>query len=463
MATGEPSAHDAQSPCHPGLTPKLGFLFSWSVKCDIFPAVEVNTMPLKRRDFIKKGTISLAALGLAGRSSSLPAPVEAQELKNMLAGVEPLTPEDYAARRDKALRLLAENKLDAIFIGGGTNLQYFFKVNWWLSERVFGVVLSRKKEPVWVCPAFEVKRAEELVPSGQEIRTWEEHEDPYALIGSILKDIGAATGRLATAPDLRAFEVHGLRRTLASAQVVDGAPVTEGCRGIKTAKEIAFMDLANRITKLAYREGFKEMRAGMTPRELAAAISAAHQKLGVTGSGGPQFGPNSAFPHGSQAPRTLSEGDIVLVDGGCGVEGYRSDVTRTVVFGKPSDRQRRVWDAVRKAQLAALKAARPDASCESVDRAARRVIEDAGFGPDYKYFSHRLGHGIGMEGHEYPYLVKGNKLELRPGMTFSNEPGIYIYGEFGVRIEDCMVITEDGAKFLGGLEAESIERPFENG
>lgn len=420
-------------------------------------------MPLKRRDFIKTGTISLAALGLARSLSSAPPPVEAQELKNMLTAVEPLTPEDYAARRDKAVRLLAENKLDAIFIGGGANLQYFFKVNWWLSERVFGVVLSRKKEPVWVCPAFEAKRAEELVPSGQEIRTWEEHENPYALIGSVLKDIGAATGRLATAPDLRAFEVHGLRRTLASAEVVDGAVVTEGCRGTKTAKEIAFMDLANRITKLAYREGFKNMRVGMTPRELAAAISAAHQKMGVMGSGGPQFGPNSAFPHGSQAPRSLSPGDILLVDGGCSVEGYRSDVTRTVVFGKPSDKQRRVWDVVRKAQLAALKAARPGASCESVDRSARRVIEEAGFGPGYKYFSHRLGHGIGMEGHEYPYLVRGNKLELRPGMTFSNEPGIYIYGEFGVRVEDCMVITEDGARFLGGLEAESIERPFGNG
>lgn len=420
-------------------------------------------MPLKRRDFIKTGTISLAALGLARRSSFMAAPAEAQELKNILAGIEPLTPEDYAARRDKAVRLLGENELDAIFIGGGTNLQYFFKVNWWLSERVFGVVLSRKKEPVWVCPAFEVRRAEELVPSGQEIRTWEEHEDPYSLIGSILKDIGAATGRLATAPDLRAFEVHGLRRTLASAQVVDGAAVTEGCRGTKTAKEIAFMDLANRITKLAYREGLKQMRAGMTPRELAAAISAAHQKMGVMGSGGPQFGPNSAFPHGSQAPRTLFEGDIVLLDGGCSVESYRSDVTRTVVFGKPSDRQRRVWDVVRKAQLAALKAARPGASCESVDRAARKVIEEAGFGPDYRYFSHRLGHGIGMEGHEYPYLVRGNKLELRPGMTFSNEPGIYIYGEFGVRVEDCMVITEEGTRFLGGLEAESIELPFGHG
>lgn len=417
-------------------------------------------MSLTRRNFIKSGSVSLAALGMGPLAGAQSAPGASQELTNMLAGVEPLKPEDFAARREKAGRLLAEHGFDAVFIGGGTNLLYFTKVGWWLSERVFGVVLSRKRDPTWVCPAFEAKRAEELVPSGQEIRTWEEHENPYQVIGGILKDLGAATGKLATAPDLRAFEIHGLRRNLTAAQIVDGAPVTEGCRGVKTAKEVAFMDLANRITKMAYREGFKQMRAGMTTRELSAAISAANQKLGVSGGGGPQFGPNSAFPHGSRIPRTLAKGDIVLVDGGCGVEGYRSDVTRTVVFGTPTDKQRRIWDIVKKAQDAALAAARPGATCESVDRAARKVIEDAGFGPGYKYFAHRLGHGIGMEGHEYPYFVRGNTLKMEPGMTFSNEPGIYIYGEFGVRIEDCLVITENGARHLGGLESVSIDDPF---
>ncbi len=419
-----------------------------------------------RRSFIKTGTISLAALGLprlAGAGTAPAAgpsgPALPQELKNLVTGIEPLTAEDYAARQEKARRLLSSNGLDAVFIGGGTNLLYFTKVGWWLSERVFGVVLSLKKDPIWVCPAFEAPRAKELVPAGQEIRTWEEHEDPYALIGGVLKDIGASTGRLGTAPDLRAFEVHGLRRTLAGAQIVDGAPVTEGCRGTKTAKEIAYMDLANRITKLAYREAFKTLREGMTTRDLAGAIAAATQKLGSSGGGGPQFGPNTAFPHGSQVPRTLTAGDPVLVDGGCSVEGYRSDITRTVVFGKPTDRQRRVWDVVRKAQAAALKAARPGATCESVDAAARKVVDEAGFGPGYKHFAHRLGHGIGMEGHEYPYLVKGNTLKLEPGMTFSNEPGIYIYGEFGIRIEDCLVVTETGARHLGGLEAVSIEEP----
>ena len=417
-------------------------------------------MPLTRRSFIKTGTVSLAALSLGPSARAAASAGSPQELKNIAAGVQPLGPEDYAARRDKARRLLAENKLDAIFIGGGTNLVYFTKVGWWTSERVFGVVLGKKADPVWVCPAFEVERAKELVPAGQEIRVWEEHESPYATIGGVMKDLGAAGGKLGTAPDLRAFEVHGLWRTLPAIEIADGAAVTEGCRGVKTAKEIAFMDLANRITKLAFREGFKSLRAGMTTRDLAGAISAATQKLGSQGGGGPQFGPNTAFPHGSQVQRTLTEGDTVLVDGGCAIEGYRSDITRTVVFGAPSDKQRRVWDIVRKAQKAALAAARPGATCESVDRAARKVVEDAGFGPGYKYFAHRLGHGIGMEGHEYPYLVKGNTLKLEPGMTFSNEPGIYIYGEFGIRTEDCMVVTEDGARHLGGLEAESIDRPI---
>lgn len=415
-----------------------------------------------RRSFLKAGTISLAALGLgpAPRAGAAPAaPLTPQELENLVKGVQPLGPDDYAARLEKARRLMTERGFDALFVGGGTNLVYFTKVRWWLSERVFGVVLSPKKDPVWVCPAFEAPRAQELVPAGQEIRTWQEHESPYALIAGVLKDLGAATGKLAAAPDLRAFEVFGLRRTLTGAEIVDGAPVTEGCRGTKTAKEIAFMDLANRITKLAFREGFKTLREGMSPRDLGGAIAMATQKLGSQGGGGPQFGPNTAFPHGSQAPRTLQPGDCVLVDGGCSVEGYSSDVSRTVVFGKPSDKQRHVWDIVKKAQDAALRAARPGGTCESVDAAARKVIEDAGYGPGYKYFAHRLGHGIGMEGHEYPYLVKGNALKLEPGMTFSNEPGVYIYGEFGIRTEDCMVVTETGGRILGGMAAVSIEEP----
>ncbi len=417
-------------------------------------------MSLTRRSFIKTGTVSLAALSLDPRAVAAPASGPGQELKNIAAGVAPLTPEDFAARRENARRLLAEQGLDALFVGGGTNLLYFTKVGWWLSERVFGVLLSRKRDPIWVCPSFEVERAKELVPAGQEIRTWDEHESPYALIGGVMKDLGASTGKLGTAPDLRAFEIHGLRRTLTGIEIVDGASVTEGCRGVKTAKEIAYMDLANKITKLAYREGFKTLREGMTTRDLAMAIAGATQKLGSQGGGGPQFGPNTAFPHGSQVPAISSPATPSSSTAAAPSRATAPTSPGRSSSASPRTSRRRSGTSSGKPNKAALAAAKPGATCESVDRAARKVVEDAGFGPGYKYFAHRLGHGIGMEGHEYPYLVKGNTLKIVPGMTFSNEPGIYIYGEFGIRTEDCLVVTESGSRHLGGLEAEAIDRPI---
>lgn len=420
---------------------------------------------ISRRKFLTQTGLAAVSLGVLksrgeskdaqGMPKTSPGPAD-----NMLAGVVPINAADYEARLEKARMLMAANNIDGLFIGGGTNLLYFANVSWWLSERPFGVVLSRKKAPVWICPAFETQRASEVVPALEEIRAWEEDESPYRLIGGIMKDLGAASGRLGLAPDLRSFETFGLRREVPSLELVDGAVVTQGCRGVKTAKEIGYMDLANKITKMAYREAFKQIQVGMTPEDLSAAVSAAHQKLGVAGGGGPQFGANTAFPHGSRNPRISGQNDIIMVDGGCSVERYSSDVTRTIVFGMPTDKQKKVWDIVKRAQTAALKAARPGAACGDVDHAARKVIEDAGYGPGYKYFAHRLGHGIGMDGHEYPYLVKGNPLKLEPGMTFSNEPGIYIYGEFGVRVEDCMVVTEDGGRLLGGLESTAIDKPF---
>ena len=415
---------------------------------------------ITRRHFLKIGGLSVAASGWVSRVLAGSSQAQTPPLHNMEADVKPLAPEDCAARLEKARRLMAEHRLDGLFLEGGTNLLYFSNVNWWRSERTFGAVYSQKRDPIWICPAFERQRAEELISKGQEIRTWEEHESPYALIAGIMKDLGAGSGRLGLDPSMRHFIYYGLRRDASGLELVDGAVVAEGCRGVKTAKEVAYMDLANKITKLAYREGFKQIREGISPRDLSMAISAAHQQMGVSGGGGPQFGSNTAFPHGSMVVRNLQKGDTVLVDGGCSVEGYRSDITRTVFFGQPTDKQRKVWEVVRKAQAAALTAVKPGATCESVDRAARRVIEGAGFGPDYKYFAHRLGHGIGMEGHEYPYLVRGNTLNLQPGMTFSNEPGIYIYGEFGVRLEDCLVVTEDGGRTLGGMEATAIDKPF---
>lgn len=420
---------------------------------------------ISRRRFLEQAGLAALSAGLVtgrtGAGQAVPAGTETPSpVEKRLKAVVPLTAADYEARLEKARRLIAEHGLDGLFVGGGTNLLYFTNVGWWLSERTFGAVLNKKGAPIWVCPAFEKARADELVPAGQEIRTWEENESPYRLIGGIMKDLGAGAGRLGLAPDLRSFEVYGLKKDAPSLELANGAVVTEGCRGVKTAKEIAYMDLANDIAKTAYKDAFGKIRRGMTQQDLAHTIEASFEKLGVPGGAGPQFGANTAFPHGSRNPRISGVNDVIMVDGGCAVEGFDADVTRTIVVGTPTEKQRRVWDIVKQAQLAALGAVRPGVECQAVDRAARKVIEDAGFGPGYKFFAHRLGHGIGMDGHEYPYLVQGNTLKLEPGMTFSNEPGIYIYGEFGVRIEDCMVVTADGGRFLGGLESTAIDKPF---
>jgi Xaa-Pro dipeptidase len=421
-------------------------------------------MKMQRRNFIKSGAISVASFGLVnGILSGCSGDSEIfKDLQNMTSGIEPLTAKDFKSRQDKAVRLMEENHIDGLFIAGGANLKYFLDLAWWQSERLFGAIMNLKGDPVWVCPAFEVERAREVINYGTDIRIWEEHESPYDLVVGIMKDLNVSSGILGIDPNIRNFVVEGIRKSASgtSVQLTDGSFITEGCRGIKSEKELTYMDLANRITKMAYSAAFKMLNEGMTPSELEELISQAHSKMGVQGDGYPQFGIASAFPHGTKEIYPLKKGDIVLVDGGCSVEGYHSDVTRTIIFGEASDKQKTIFDIILKAQQAAMDAVHPGATCESIDAAARKVIEDAGYGPEYKYFMHRLGHGIGLEGHEYPYLVKGNKLELQPGMTFSNEPGIYIYNEFGVRIEDCFVVTEDGGKYLGGMLTASIDNPF---
>jgi Xaa-Pro dipeptidase len=416
-----------------------------------------------RRQFIKTGGLTIVASGIVPAFISSCVDEKASSVNNVFASlvkdVKPLSDADYMARLENARKHLSDNKIDALFIEGGTNLKYFFNMSWWLSERVFGAIITAPGKTVWFCPAFETERAKEQIPSGDKIYAWEEHESPFILMGKIVKDLGISMGKLAVCPNVRSFVTEGFMRE-AGVRIVDGSVITESCRAIKTEIEISYMDLANRITKLALQYGFSKMHAGMTKGELASLFSEAHTQMGVSGGGGPSFGFTSAFPHGTSQNRDLNDGDIVMVDAGCSVEGFKSDVTRTIVFGKQSDRQRKVFDVVLKAQQAAFKAVKPGVACGEIDLAARKVIDDAGFGPEYKYFAHRLGHGIGLDGHEYPYLVKGNPLLLRPGMTFSNEPGIYLYGEFGIRIEDCFVVKEDGANVLGGMQTTSVDRPF---
>jgi Xaa-Pro dipeptidase len=381
----------------------------------------------------------------------------------MRALAKPITVDERRSRVEKARRLMASSGLDGLLLAGGTSLVYFAGVRWWISERFFGIVVPVKGAPFVVCPAFEEDRAREQLAVGPfadaEVRTWHEHEDPYTLVGNGMRDRGIATGALGIEETTRFVFSDGIAQAAPGLRLVSGTPVTAGCRGVKDAHEIELMRLAAQVTITAYEAAWKAVQPGMTQADFGRLVSQAHQQQGFQGSAGVQVGEYSALPHGSATPQVLREGTILLIDGGCSVEGYSSDISRTFVVGKPTDRMKQVFDVARRAQDAALAAARPGVPCEVVDAAARKVITDAGFGPDYKYFTHRLGHGMGMDGHEWPYLVRGNKLPLVPGMTFSNEPGIYIRGEFGVRVEDDMLITEDGAE-LFTKQSPSLEQPF---
>jgi Xaa-Pro dipeptidase len=365
----------------------------------------------------------------------------------MTDGVAPITLPERRERVRRAQRLLGESGLDAMVLGSGTSLVYFTGAEWGQSERFFGAVITRDGDPAWVTPAFEKARALEQVQMGTDVRAWEEHESPFTLVAGILRDRGLASARVGLEEYLPFTFAHEIGAALPAARIVPATPVTAGCRMIKDAHEIALMRRANEITVRAHRAVFESLREGLTQGEASALSVEAHRRLGMRGGALVLFGPDAAFPHGTTKPRPLRKGDVVLIDGGGRLHGYASDITRTAVFGAPpTDRQRRVWDVVRRAQEAAFAAARPGAEAQAVDAAARKVVDDAGFGPEYRLFTHRVGHGIGMDGHEWTYLVRGNATRLRPGMCFSDEPGIYIPGELGIRHEDIIFVTETGAE-----------------
>ncbi|MDQ1471824.1 MAG: Xaa-Pro dipeptidase [Bryobacterales bacterium] len=391
---------------------------------------------------------------LVTAAAAIPALPAIAQLKSRRAEAKPITPGEREARIERARELMTANKLDAICLSGGTSLRYFTGIRWGTSERLFACVLPRKGDPFYVCPAFEEERAREQAGDKVRVLTWQEDEDPYALVG---KGLASSAVRIGMEERTIFAYADGIAHSNRGATVVSATPVTAGCRAVKSPAELDLLKLANNATLEAYRAGWKQVREGMTNRDLTALIEAAYQQFGFPGNVSVQMGEFSALPHGSARPQQIREGSLVMMDDGCSVEGYTADVTRTVVFGKPSEKMKRVWDIVHRAQSAALAAAKPGAPCENVDMAARKVIEEAGFGPGYKYFTHRLGHGIGLDGHEWPYLVRGNKQLLAPGMTFSDEPGVYIRGEFGMRHEDCMYITDKGAE-LFTPQCESLEQ-----
>jgi Xaa-Pro dipeptidase len=382
-------------------------------------------------------------------------------LKPMTAGVVPISDRERESRIENARRLMAENKIDAIVIEPGTSMLYFTGTRWGRSERTFAMVLPARGEPAYVVPAFEEGRAREVIRFSRDVRVWQEDESPYARIVEVLRDRGIQAGRIGFEETVRFFVFDGVRKAGPAYECVSADPVTAGCRIIKSPAEIALLKRSNEITLAAIKAAAGTLRDGMMQTEFSANLQAAFRALGAPAGGLILFGKYTASPHGTIEPQRLREGDFVLVDAGCSLEGYVADITRTWVFGKPGDRQRKIWELERKAQDAALAAARPGATCESVDAAARKTIVDAGFGPDYKLpgLPHRTGHGIGMDGHEWTNLVRGNKARLQPGMCFSDEPTIAIPGEFGVRLEDCFYVTGDGAKMFTPQSA-SIDQPF---
>jgi Xaa-Pro dipeptidase len=423
-------------------------------------------MTLQNRRGFLRSSAALSALSLTSTSAepqSPQLPSSFSQLKPLGDRVNPITPDEFHARLLHAQELMSQldPKFDAILLGPGTSLYYFTGIHWGLSERLLALGIPRTGQPLLVSPAFEEGRMRELMRYPIEVRVWQEDQSPTALIASFLAERGVKTGRVGIEEALPFTFYDHFRAAVPSIECVSADPVTIGCRARKSPHELELMRLACEATCDVYRLVFQNLNEGMSEEDISRMVMGGYGKMGLRGYALVLLGPAAALPHGTREPQKLQEGDVVLIDDGCQVEGYFSDVTRTGMFGKPTEKMLRAYDAVRKAQDAALAAARSGKLSGSVDDAARGVITSAGFGPDYKFFTHRLGHGIGLDGHEHPYLVRASKTVLEPGMTFSNEPGIYIPGEFGIRCEDLMAITPDGpAQLLTPSFQVSLEKPF---
>ncbi|MFC2082754.1 M24 family metallopeptidase [Candidatus Bipolaricaulota bacterium] len=379
----------------------------------------------------------------------------------MTAGISPITGAEREARVEKAQQLMVEQGFEAIILEAGPNLFYFTGITWDRSERMMAAVIPASGAISYVCPRFEESRLRVMLLSDEDVRVWEEDENPSAVVAALLLDRGIAGGRVGVEASLRYFVFEGIRRHSPHTELISADSVTAPCRSEKSMAEIALLQRAADITIEAFKECVSLLRAGMSQDEFVESSITAHRRLGVEGSIVAQFGSVTAFPHGSQEMTCLKPNDMVLMDGGCTIEGYHSDISRTIVFGEPTKQQREMWLLEKAAQTAAFEAIRIGAPIESVDAAAREVIVGAGLGPGYEVpgLPHRTGHGIGLEIHEPPYVVQGNKVLLSPGMCFSNEPMISIPGKFGVRLEDCLYLSSQGPRYLS-QPSESLESPF---
>jgi Xaa-Pro dipeptidase len=414
---------------------------------------------LSRRD------VALGALAAGAAMLAKPRLLAAAqpELRPMTGDVVPISRAERLARIARAQSLMRRLGLGAILIEPGASLTYFTGVRWGRSERLTGAVIPAQGEAIVVTPFFEEPSVRESLAIPADLRTWQEDEDPLKLVAQALRDRKVQGRPVGIEETVRFFAVDGLRKALPGARIVSGAPVVRGCRMYKSPAELALMQKAADITIAAYRHTARRIERDMTPADIGAIMNKATEALG----GRPEFalvllGEASAYPHGTGKPQQVREGEVVLMDCGCTVQGYQSDISRTFVFGEPTREQRKVWDQMRRGQQIAFEAARIGVPAGSVDDAVRRQYEAWGYGPRYRLpgLSHRTGHGIGLDGHEPVNFVHGETTRLAPGMCFSDEPGIYLPGKFGIRLEDCLYMTETGPRWFS-TPPPSLDRPFD--
>jgi Xaa-Pro aminopeptidase len=420
-------------------------------------------MPLSKREFLKlSGIATGVALTGDGCSTTRPAASPLPTLTPVTDNVAPIAVAEREARIAKAQALMAAGDIDALIVEPGSAMLYFSGISWWRSERLTALVIPRHGDIGVVTPHFEEPSVRESMTFGDDVRTWNEDENPFERVAGIIRDRGVASGRVGIEDTVRMFVVEGLRRAGPRWQMVAATPVTQECRMIKSPQELVLMKKAAEVTMRAYAYVYANLHQGMTAEEVVTLMNDSQVALGGTDPWAMALlGPASAYPHGTRQPQQIRAGQIVLMDCGCAVQGYQSDISRTFVSGEASSRQREVWNTVRTGQRIAFETARPGTPAGRVDDAVRAYYESLGYGPGYATpgLSHRTGHGIGMDGHESVNFVHGEVTPLRPGMCFSNEPGIYIYGEFGVRLEDCIHITEDGPAWFT-VPPDDIDQPM---
>ncbi|KGJ96971.1 M24 family metallopeptidase [Colwellia psychrerythraea] len=403
-------------------------------------------------------------IGIGGSTAE----IELSKLTDMTGDISPISVAEYQQRIAKAQQLMREQNISALYLNAGTNLTYFTGTAWYASERLVGAILPAEGELVYIAPWFEVSTLSGFMQIKSEVASWHEHESPYELVIDVLKKNNCAQGTISIDEATAFFAVDGMINA-AKAQNLDlsftsSKSITAECRMIKSASEIALLQRAKDMTMVVHRAVAKILTVGTTTAQVTNFINQAHIKLGAPKGSSfciVLFGQDTAYPHGVKEPKTLEFDDMVLIDTGCLVQGYNSDITRSYVFGEASEKQRAVWLHERTAQVQGFEAAKITSPCESVDIAARGYLETQGYGPDYQVpgLPHRTGHGVGLDIHEWPYLVRGDKTPLAAGMCFSNEPMLCLYGEFGVRLEDHFYMTEAGPKWFSE-PAHSIDNPF---